>query len=319
VNRSLSRLRDSPAELHAESRSRPEVRIVVGYLIVASIWIVGSDLLLTASSFDKEQLGLLQSLKGLNFTVTTALLLYFVLRRAYGGWRVAEQRRRVAIEQSRERFRRLCSHVQSLREGDRIRIAREIHDELGQLLTGIKMEVRLLENRLADRNDRTLNHAIDNLVEISDLVDDSIVSVQNIAWGLRPSILDNLGLGTALIHEAGQFSHRCGIPCEILVEDFPNAIPPEVATAAFRIFQESLTNVARHANARRVDSKLSVEANVLKLAIHDDGKGIDPSIIENPKSLGLIGMMERAESVDGLVVFTRHPHQGTDVILTVPL
>ncbi len=87
----------------------------------------------------------------------------------------------------------------------------------------------------------------------------------------------------------------------------------------FRIYQESLTNVARHADARRIDSKLSVEGNVLKLAIHDDGKGIDPLILDNPKSLGLIGMVERAEGVGGSVTFSPHPEKGTDVVLTVPL
>jgi signal transduction histidine kinase len=311
--------RNAPPAVNTEPWSRPEARIVAAYFILASAWIVGSDLLLTSSAFDNEEIAVIQSLKGLNFVITTALLLFFVLRRAYDGWRIAEERRGMVVEHARERFRTLCSHVQELREMDRIRIAREIHDELGQLLTGIKMEVRLLENQLADHDDRSLNPAIDKLVEISELVDDTIASVQNIAAGLRPSALDNQGLGTALIDEAGQFSQRSGIPCSIVVEDSPDPLPPEVSTAVFRIFQESLTNVARHANARRIDSKLSVEGNVLKLEIHDDGKGIDPSILDNPKSLGLIGMVERAESVGGLVTFKPHPQQGTDVVLTVPL
>ena len=110
----------------------------------------------------------------------------------------------MVIEQARERFRALCSHVQDLREEDRIRIAREIHDELGQLLTGIKMEVRMFENRLADREDRTLNSAIDKLVEISELVDETTAAVQNIAAGLRPSAWTTRDLATALIDEAGE-------------------------------------------------------------------------------------------------------------------
>jgi signal transduction histidine kinase len=315
----LSLHRNAPPESNTEAWSRPEARIVAGYLILASAWIVGSDLLLTSTAFDQQEIAVIQSLKGLNFVITTALLLYFVLRRAFDGWRVAEARRRLVIEHARERFRALSSHVQDLREEDRIRIAREIHDVLGQLLTGIKMEVRMLENCLADRDDRTLNPAIDKLVEIAELVDDTIASVQGIASGLRPSALDNQGLGTALLDEAGQFSQRGGIPCSILVEDIPDNLRLETSTAVFRIFQEALTNVARHADARRVDSKLSVEGNALKLAIHDDGKGIDPTVLENPKSLGVIGMVERAESVGGRITFTPHPQKGTDVVLTVPL
>ena len=313
----LSSIVSGPAE--AESRILPEVRISLIYLLFASAWIIVSDLLLSGSPLDESQSALFQSVKGLNFVVATSVLLFFVLRRSYGGWRMAEQRRLSVIQQARERFRNLCSHVQALREDDRIRISREIHDELGQLLTGIKMEVRMLENQLSDREDRTLNSAVDKLVGIAELVDATITSVQRIASDLRPSALDNLGLGTALIDEAGQFTQRSGIPCSIVVEEFSREVPKEVTTAAFRIFQEALTNVVRHAEARRVDARLSVEGNVLRLVIHDDGKGIDPAVLGAPTSLGLVGMLERAEHVGGDVIFTSLPNKGTDVVLTVPL
>lgn len=306
-------------DLNAVPWTLPEVRIVVTYFVLASLWIVGSDLLLTKASIEDTQVGLIQSLKGLNFVITTAVLLFFVLRRAYRGWRHAEQQKLAVIELAREKFHKLSSRVQSLREEERTRIAREIHDELGQLLTGIKMELRLLENRLSKNGDRSVNHAIDKLVEISELVDDTIASVQRISAGLRPSALDNLGLGTALIDEAGQFTQRTGIPCAIIVEELPDTLPSEVSTTAFRIFQESLTNIARHAEAHRIDSRVSCDKNLLRLMIHDDGKGIDPAAADDPKSLGLIGMLERAEHVGGEVVFLRHPDKGTDVILTVPL
>ncbi len=319
MNEFLTRHRGTPPGLNGEPWSRPEARIVLTYLILASAWIVGSDLLMTTSVFDKDEITVIQTLKGLNFIITTAILLFFVLRRAYDGWRVAEENRRVVIEQAREKFRTLCSHVQDLREEDRIRIAREIHDELGQLLTGIKMEVRMLENRLADREDRTLNFAIDKLVEVSELVDETTAAVQNIASGLRPSALDNQGLGTALIDEAGEFFQRCGIPCAIVVKNLPDNLQPALTTAVFRIFQEALVNIARHAEARRVDCKLSVRGSVLILEISDDGKGMDPSSIGDPKSLGLMGMVERAESMGGHVVFLPNPGKGTYVILTMPL
>jgi signal transduction histidine kinase len=297
--------------------SRPEVRIVAIYFIAASLWIVGSDLVLTKSTADES--GFIQTLKGLNFVITTAILLFLVLRHAYSGWRHAEQERVTVIDQAREKFRKLSSHVQSLREKDRTWIAREIHDELGQLLTGIQMQLRLIESRLEEREDLALNPIIDKLVETSNLVDATIASVQRISAGLRPSALDNLGLAPALTEEAELFSSRAGIPCSISITAVPSALPPEISTAVFRIFQEALTNVARHSGARKVDAALSINDNILMLTVHDDGKGIDPSVIEDPRSLGLIGMLERAENVGGHLVLARHPDKGTEVTLTLPL
>jgi signal transduction histidine kinase len=303
----------------AGNGSSPEVRIVIIYLFAASIWIIASDLLLTRFSLQDAQAGLMQSLKGLNFVITTAVLLLLVLRKAYGGWRLAEQQRLALVEQARERINQLCAHLQAQREDDRTRISREIHDELGQLLTGIKMELRLVENRLSDRDDRSLNATIDQLVEISELVDATITAVQRIATGLRPRALDNLGLGPALLEEATQFSQRSQIPCALNLEGLKGELPPEVSTTAFRIFQEALTNVARHAGAHRIDASCGIKDNALQLTVHDDGKGIDPSVLASPKSIGLIGMLERAENVGGTVVFRRGSGKGTELILTVPL
>lgn len=299
--------------------SLPEVRIVLVYFILASTWIIGSDLWLIEKAVNHDESAVIQTLKGLNFVITTAILLFFVLRHAYSGWRHAEHQRVDGIDHARERFRSLSSHVQTLRENDRAEISREIHDELGQLLTGIQMQLRLIEDRLSDRDDRTLNPLIDKLVETSELVDTTINSVQRISAGLRPSSLDNLGLATAVIGEAEQFSERTSIRCEVEVGEIPEYLPAEVATTAFRIFQESLTNVARHAEARNINTKLSVSGNVLKLIVQDDGVGIDPAIAEDPKSLGLIGMLERAANVNGLVVFSSHQKKGTSVTLTIPL
>ena len=308
-----------PAPPSARRWLLPEVRIVVTYLILASIWIIASDQLLSGSAADQVKAGLIQTIKGLNFVITTAILLFFVLRHAYSGWRLAEQQRLVGLDHARDRFRSLSSHIQTLRENDRAEIAREIHDELGQLLTGIQMQLRLIEDRLSDREDRTLNPLIDKLVETSELVDTTISSVQRISAGLRPSALDNLGLATAVTGEAEEFSARTGIQCTVNVSEIPANLPPEITTAAFRIFQESLTNVARHAEAKRIDASLSVSGGVLKLVVTDDGTGIDPSVIEDPQSLGLIGMLERAANVGGLVVFNHLPENGTSVTLTIPL
>ncbi len=297
----------------------PEVRIVVIYFILASAWIVGSDHYLSATTFDPARIALIQSLKGLNFVLTTAILLYLVLRRAYGGWRRAEAERMNEAREHAGRYRRLSARVETLREEERTRIAREIHDELGQLLTGMKLELRLLEKRLGDRGDQSLNFAIDQLVDVDELVDATITSVRRISSGLRPAALDDLGLGAALVEEAGRFTQRTGIPCSMVVEDFPSHLHDEIRTATFRIFQESLTNVARHAGASHVRARLGLEGNVLSLSIQDDGRGMEAGVMANPNSLGLIGMLERAGQVGGRVRFRPGSESGTSVLLTVPL
>jgi len=299
--------------------SLPEVRIVVLYIVVASIWIVGSDLYLTRTVVSETEAGIIQSLKGLNFVLTTGILLFFVLRRAYGGWRRAEERRVAVVRKARERYRGLCSRVQSLREEERTRIAREVHDELGQLLTGLKMELRMIENQLTDRADRSLNPMIDKLVETTEIVDSTILSVQRISAGLRPSALDHLGLAAALSEEAELFTQRTEIPCKFEIRDRLVPMSKEADTAVFRIFQESLTNVARHAHAAAVDASLSAEDGLMKLRVLDDGDGIPAAVMDDPKSLGLIGMLERAEHIGGSLTVRRRPQKGTEVILTVPL
>jgi len=299
--------------------SLPEVRIVVTYVLLASLWIIGSDLFLTKSTATESQLGVIQSLKGLNFVLTTGVLLFFVLRRAYGGWRLAEERRLLVIQQARERYRNLCSRVQSLREEDRTRISREVHDELGQLLTGIKMELRMVENELAGREDRSLNPAIDRLVELGEMVDSTITSVQRITADLRPSSLDHLGLAAAIREEGEQFAKRSGTLCHVEVDDSLDNLPADLETAIFRICQESLTNVARHSNAGHVDVRFGRVGDQIRLSVKDDGDGMDMSVLDDPCSLGLIGMAERAENIGGSIHFESRPREGTEVIFTAPM
>jgi len=314
-------MKDSPAVHEADTDPKPVPRpgVVAVYLLIASVWMIVSNLWWLKGPLDSFPLETIIGFQSLNFIVTTVVLLFFVLRHAYNGWRIAEENRSAVSERARQKSKRLSSRVQSLREEDRTWIAREIHDELGQLLTGIKMQLRLVENRLADRGDRTLNSLIDKLVESSEMVDATIASVQRISAGLRPSSLDHLGLATALNEEAEQFSHRTGIHCVIKMGQVPESLPAAVTTAVFRIFQESLTNVARHAHANRIDATFQLVGTVLELAVHDDGVGIDPAAIDHPKSLGLIGMSERAESVGGWIRFEQSSGKGTTVTLTVPL
>ncbi|MDP3850083.1 MAG: sensor histidine kinase [Luteolibacter sp.] len=299
--------------------SLPEARIAVLYVALASIWILVSDSLLGKVVADQDMVWFCQSIKGLNFVMTTGVALYLILRRAYGGWRRAEQRRIEAARSAIQTLRQLSTRVELLREEERARIAREVHDELGQLLTGIKMQLRLIENRLSDRDDRSLNPFIDELVEAAGTVDEAICSVRRISSGLRPLTLDHLGLANALREEAADFAHKTGIACHIAVTDMDERIPGEVEIAVFRIFQESLTNVARHAEANRIDAECEIRDGVLILRVCDDGVGIDRAQLRQGGSLGLTGMRERAAGAGGGIEFRNLPQKGTEVMLTIPL
>lgn len=301
------------------SSFRPEVRIAAIYVVIASIWIIGSDTLLEHIIHDKLPLGFLQTFKGLNFVITTGILLFLVLRNAYGGWRKAEEHRMAVATAARECFRNLSNRLENLREEERTRISREIHDELGQHLTGLKIQLRVVENHLTNREDRSLNPVIDEIVETLGTVDETITSVRRIASGLRPPALDHLGLDAALHEEADHFTRRTGIPCALKTTGLEIDIPTRILTATFRIFQESLTNVARHAKANQVEAHCSVEADTLRLIVRDNGIGMDPAIANRPDSLGLLGMRERACNSGGSLIFNRCAGNGTEVALTIPL
>jgi signal transduction histidine kinase len=305
--------------LRPRERFLPEVKIALTYLVFASVWIIASDYFLDHSEITTEKMGMLQSLKGLNFVVVTAVLLFFALRRAFSGWRRAEERRAEVTTEAQERIRELYTHVQTLREEERTRISREIHDELGQLLTGIKLELRMVENRLLKFEDRAVNPLIDKIVEITSMVDSTIVSVQQIASGLRPVTLDSLGLETALEAEARTFSKRTGIPCSLFFQNLSKDLAPEISMTTFRIFQEALTNAARHAEAKEIQVSCTADHGQICLRVRDDGRGIDPAQVEASKSLGVMGMQERARNVGGSVELLRHPDKGTEVVFRAPL
>ena len=286
------------------------------YIIAASLWVLGSDHLL--HRFIPGSPVSLQSLKGINFVITTSVLLYFVLRRAFRGWRQAEVAQREMLSKMNEMFRNLSTRIEALREADRTRISRELHDQLGQALTGLKMDLRWIESRLEIREERALNPLTDRLVEAQEQVDDLINTVRRIATELRPDVLDELGLPEALAEEAERFVLRTGMPCEVEVDGLPEKLPPEVATAAFRIFQEALTNVVRHAQATSVRAKCIASGDALELAVADDGKGMPAGVERDTHSLGLLGMRERAELLGGKVSFTAPECGGTRVLAILP-
>ena len=239
--------------------------------------------------------------------------------RMVGGMMDVTPRKRAEaqLDLSRRQMRALSARQETMRERERTRIAREIHDQLGQMLTALKMDLRWVEKQLKDRNGE-LMPVRDKLADATDLADQTIECVQNIAADLRPSVLDHLGLPTALRFETERFHKRAGLDVTLhSVEEVPE-LKPEVAGAMFRIFQEALTNVVRHSEATAIDIRLSQKDKDLILEVKDNGKGISPEALANPRSLGLLGMKERASLLGGEVMLQPAAAGGTVVTLRVP-
>ena len=220
-----------------------------------------------------------------------------------------------SIRESSNLLRDLTSRLQEIREEERTLIAREIHDELGQNLTVLKMQISLLSNKLSD----TQNHLKEKLLSASRLIDQTVESVQRISAKLRPGILDELGLIPAIEWQAQEFQERTGIQCNTTLPSEELNIPNDKATAIFRIFQEALTNVARHAQAQRISIILRKENQFLLLEITDNGRGIKETQIKDPTALGILGMKERALVFGGELNINGVPDKGTNVKLKMPL
>jgi signal transduction histidine kinase len=215
------------------------------------------------------------------------------------------------LKESEDKLRRLAAHLISIREEERAHIAREIHDELGQVLTGIKMEVGWLAKRLKEPA------LLEKTDSMSKLIDSTVQTVRKIATGLRPEMLDDMGLIAAVAWQAKDFQKRTGIRCRTKLPA-ETKLDLELSPAAFRIFQEILTNVARHSRATRVDIELELAAEALRLEVVDNGVGIPNSDLNGRKSLGLLGMRERALLFGGEVSIMGTPGQGTRVSVSIP-
>jgi signal transduction histidine kinase len=218
------------------------------------------------------------------------------------------------LKQSEEKLRRLAAYLVSVREEERTHIAREIHDELGQVLTGLKMDVSWLAQRL-DAKQKALQGKAQSMCG---LIDSAIGTVRKIASGLRPEILDQMGLVAAINWQAKDFQKRTGIRCRVDVPPEGIKLDLERSTTTFRIFQEILTNVARHAHASRVDVKFALTDHQMTLEVADNGVGI-PDAKLNGKSLGLLGIQERALHFNGDVTINGAAGQGTRVTVSIPL
>jgi PAS domain S-box-containing protein len=218
------------------------------------------------------------------------------------------------LRQSRRRLRELASYLESAREKERTRIAREIHDELGQALTGLKMGLRWCIQRLPE-NDKLL---VEKAKTLSELIDTNVHLVQRISSDLRPGLLDDLGLSAAIEWQTDQFQNRTGLECDIISEPDDIVLDQTRSTAIFRIFQETLTNIARHANATKVEIMLKEEPTEIELEVCDNGRGITEREMSDPKSFGLMGIKERVHSLGGVVEISGVENQGTTVRVRIP-
>jgi PAS domain S-box-containing protein len=228
----------------------------------------------------------------------------------------AEEQLRSSLEQ----LRALTSRLHSIREEERTRMAREIHDELGQALTGLKMDLAWLDRRLAEvGNEAQRGLLLTKTQAMTQLIDETIHTVRRLASELRPGVLDNLGLLAALEWQAQDFHARTDIPCVLSTALQELALSREQETTIFRICQEALTNVMRHAQAARVDICLAQDNGCLVLEVHDDGRGITTEEIMAKESLGLLGMQERARLVNGEVTISGTAREGTTVTVRVPM
>ena len=218
------------------------------------------------------------------------------------------------LRASRERLRSLSTHLQRAREEERTAISREIHDELGQVLATVQLGVSSLAEEYRDHG-----NLIGKIGGMEELISGAIKTVQRISTRLRPAILDELGLAEAIDWQAAEFRKRTGIACTPEILLLETNYSRDVATAVFRIFQEALTNVMRHAGASTVEVTLAERNGRIILIVRDNGRGVTREQMRDSASLGITGMRERAYALGGRVRFCSSPRRGTAVIAHIPI
>ncbi len=245
----------------------------------------------------------------------------FVIEGIILAWLI--ERLRIASENnkaSREELRALTEHQRTLREAEQKRIALEIHDELGQVLTGLKMDIHFLNRRIAEPESELSRDDISkNLNELSNVIDGTIMSVRRIASELRPSILDDFGLLAAIEWQTQEFERKTKIPCYFKTDAIDLDLGAESSTAVFRIFQETLTNIARHAEAKSVYVNFETTEAEVFMTVLDDGVGFKHSGRNGKYSLGVLGMRERARLIGAELDIVGALGGGTSVELKIPI
>jgi PAS domain S-box-containing protein len=225
-----------------------------------------------------------------------------------------------ALSRSEGQLRALAARLQQAREEEAIRIARELHDQLGRCLTTIKMDLTLIEQMVSGQLTAETIRSIHEKTQLMlEAIDETVHVVRKISTELRPGILDDLGLAAAIEWQAKDFQRRSGVSCILNIPEEDVDVSREQATAVFRIFQEILTNVARHSKAGKVWVYLDVQDGMLALEVEDDGVGISPEALGQPEALGLLGMRERAAIFGGHVEIAGIPGKGTTVIVRMSI
>jgi signal transduction histidine kinase len=224
------------------------------------------------------------------------------------------------IETSRRQLRALASHLQAVREQERAEISREIHDELGQSLTALKINISWVNKKLNDTTDSHNREEMRERVKDSlKLLGDTINNVKNIASQLHPRLLDTFGIAAAIEWQCAEFERRTGITCKAELPDDDIEVSQAISTAAFRILQEAMTNAARHSEATLITVQLKIDEHKLRLSIKDNGRGVTKAELLAINSLGLLGMRERAFNLGGNVEINGDPEAGTIVDVCIPL
>lgn len=224
--------------------------------------------------------------------------------------RITDEKLKIEHEkliQSEVQIRNFAHHLNQVMEDERAHLAREIHDELGQQLVGIKIGLSFIKGE-----DNKTNTTIDGLMKN---VDETIQSLRKIATGLRPGILDSLGLVPSIAWLVSEFEKKTKIKCLLQLPDNEEKFEKNLSTCFFRICQESLINIAKHAGASEVTIVFERNKNILTLKIADNGKGIITKKLDNPFSMGLLGMQERAKAVGGNIDITSLKNKGTTILL----
>lgn len=219
------------------------------------------------------------------------------------------------IRASRQRLRELTSHVENIKEEERGRIARDLHDEIGVLLTALKMDMAWLAQRLP-QGSSALHEKVQAM---TDLLDTASSSANSLVHSLRPAFLDCFGIVAAIEIEAREFTKRTGIPCKITKLDDEIGLPGEQSIALFRVFQETLNNIMKHAAARQVKIEILKAEKCVDLTVSDDGKGFDEASRNKPHSFGLRSIQERIKHLGGDVRITSEPGRGAQITVCVPL
>jgi signal transduction histidine kinase len=328
-SRTVSVVLGMPSELAFAEADRTRNRNLamlgaVSVLVVGTLWVLGNSVFLRrlgalVAATQRLADGDLKARSGL--TLQSDELGH--LAKTFDGMAQALEHRdwehreaEAKIRSSEDQLRRLQAHVQRVREEERLRLAREIHDHLGQALTALKIDLSWVRRKGGSDDLEAMQGKLDGM---SKIIDDAMNTVHHVASELRPRILDDLGLAEAIEWQTEEFHRRTGIPCEVAVGDDDLDLSPEQSTALFRIFQEALTNVARHSGATQVKVSLDVDSERVTLLVSDNGRGIRSEEIESPFSYGLLGIRERAHSLSGEAEINGDAGSGTLLKVSVPL